>query len=175
MQINQGSTRLCLLMAAATSAVALALALFPSLLNAASVCRWIDENGRTQISDTVPDRFKLVAVCINSRLYELSAEQQREAAERSKVRSAQANAPVPAASSAAGAENAALAPPQPVIKRPVQTITDATDCPTAWRIFEESSECFGSYRTVQGGIKPEAFDFCREVASPDLKCGPRTR
>ncbi|MBX9818544.1 MAG: hypothetical protein K2X79_10980, partial [Burkholderiaceae bacterium] len=58
-------------------------------------------------------------------------------------------------------------------KRPAETVTDATDCPTWWRIYDDSNACFGPFRTVQGGLKPEAFDHCNAVASPELRCGPR--
>jgi hypothetical protein len=43
-----------------------------------------------------------------------------------------------------------------------------------WRIYDESVECFGPYRTTRGATKPEGFDRCNVVSSPEAKCGPRS-
>jgi hypothetical protein len=51
-------------------------------------------------------------------------------------------------------------------KRPAQVPNDRTDCETWQRLYFESIECFGPYRTVRGGIKPEAFDRCNLVPEP---------
>jgi hypothetical protein len=59
-----------------------------------------------------------------------------------------------------------------VVKRPVEQVTESTDCATWWRLYRESQECFGPFHTVGGGLKPEAFDHCNEIPSPELKCGP---
>ncbi len=55
---------------------------------------------------------------------------------------------------------------RPVGKRPAQVPNDRTDCETWQRLYFESIECFGPYRTVRGGIKPEAFDRCNLVPEP---------
>ena len=53
------------------------------------------------------------------------------------------------------------------------TVASATtSCTTWWRLYRESQECFGLFRTVGGGIKPEAFDHCNEIPSPETRCGP---
>jgi hypothetical protein len=61
----------------------------------------------------------------------------------------------------------------PSVKRPAEVITDNTDCQTRWRIYDESVACFGPYRTTQGATKPEGFDKCNDIPSPEIKCGPR--
>ena len=43
-----------------------------------------------------------------------------------------------------------------------------TDCETWQRLYFESIDCFGPYRTVRGGIKPEAFERCNEVPEPPV-------
>ena len=53
-------------------------AVFSLPLHAADVFRWVDENGRTQISDMVPEKYRKSAVKIDSYRYELSAEQRAE-------------------------------------------------------------------------------------------------
>lgn len=155
-----------------TAWAATAIALLAPALHAASICRWVDENGRTQISDVVPDRYRSVAQCTSSRQHELSPGQQREAEQRAAEETSRARAQgeKPPAPQAPGPSVTA---PAPEPKRPAETVTDTTDCPTWWRLYDESSACFGPYRTVRGGIKPEAFEHCNVVPSPEPRCGPR--
>ena len=154
---------------------ALALMLLSTCAGATSICRWVDERGRTQIAEVVPEKYKKVAICTDSQRYELSAEQRRAAERRvaedkARARRAAAQPPANRASSAPRPERTAS---QPGAKRPTEVVTDATDCTTWWRIFDESVECFGPYRTTRGATKVEGFDQCNVVASPEPKCGPR--
>jgi hypothetical protein len=80
----------------------------------------------------------------------------------------------PPADGASGARRPAKAASQSIEKRPSESVTEATDCPTWWRIYDESVECFGPYRTTRGATKVEAFDKCNVIASPEPKCGPRS-
>ena len=154
---------------------ALSMLLLSTCAGATSICRWVDERGRTQLAEVVPEKYKKVAICTDSRRYELSAEQ-RQAAERrvaeDKARARQAAAQPPA-NGASSAPRPASAASHPGAKRPTEVVTDATDCPTWWRIYDESVECFGPYRTTRGATKREGFDQCNVVASPEPKCGPR--
>lgn len=61
-----------------------------------------------------------------------------------------------------------------ITKRPAELVTETTSCPTWWRLYDESGECFGPYRTARGATKAEAFDVCNVVLSPEPKCGPRS-
>lgn len=153
-------------------ALALAWVLtFASVGAAASpVCRWVDASGQTHVSDTVPTAYQAGASCTDSDQFELTPAQQRDAERRTadeqyRARNLGVVPPQAAASGVARAPRDA--------KRPAETVTDATDCPTWWRIYDDSNACFGPFRTVQGGLKPEAFDHCNVVASPELQCGPR--
>ena len=155
--------------------VSITLALFSTGSGAASICHWVDEDGRTQLSDVVPDRYKSIAYCTSSLQYELSPEQKaaadkRTAEEKARTRSQVSSPPDSKPSRAPGMSEAT---PSSGAKRPAEVVTDNTACPVWWRIFDESTECFGPYRTVRG-IKPEAFENCNVVPSPELKCGPRT-
>ena len=161
--------KLCLALAA------LSLLPLSTGAGATSICRWVDERGRTQIAEVVPEKYKKAAICTDSRRYELSAEQ-RQAAERraaeDKARARQAAAKPPG-NDVSSASRPARAASYPGVKRPTQVVTDATDCPTWWRIYDESVECFGPYRTTRGATKPEGFEKCNVVASPEPNCGPR--
>ena len=158
--------------------IAAALALLSPVARSTSICRWVDVNGRTQMSDVVPDRYRKSSTCSDSRKYELSAEQkreveQREAQEQTRERHEMADPPTNAAVSPPGSQGAAAPPGAKSAKRPTEVITDDTDCLTRWRIYDESVECFGPYRTARGATKPEGFDNCNDIPSPEIKCGPR--
>lgn len=155
---------------------ALALMLLATYAGATSICRWVDESGRTQIAEVVPEKHRKVAVCTDSQKYELSPEQRRAAEQRvaddkERARKAAAKAPSDRASNAPRPARAAS---ESGAKRPAEVVTADTDCRTWWRIYDESVECFGPYRTTRGATKPEGFDRCNVVASPEPKCGPRS-
>jgi hypothetical protein len=149
--------------------------LLATAAEAAPLCRWVDDSGRTQISDSVPDRYRSSAVCTDSRQYELSPQQRQEAEQRAARQKAQARQERSgqATERAGAASEPGSAASGSVAKRPAQGVTDATDCDTWWRLYDESEECFGPYRTTRGATKPEAFEKCNVIARPELKCGPR--
>jgi len=155
--------------------IAAALGLFSPVVRSASICRWVDANGRTQMSDVVPDKFKQSATCSDSRKYELSPGQQREAERRVAEQQSRMRHKItqPPAQAASGAPGTTMEQSLPSVKRPAEVITDNTDCQTRWRIYDESVACFGPYRTTQGATKPEGFDKCNDIPSPEIKCGPR--
>ena len=155
--------------------VAIGLMGVAAAVDATPICRWVDEQGRTHISETVPDQYKHSATCTDSQRYELSPKQRQEAEQRAAQEKARAEQQRSSGSPAA-------APPstqpdgvglQLPAKRPAQTVTEDTDCETWWRLYDESVECFGPYRTVHGATKAEAFDHCNVIPSPVPKCGAR--
>ncbi len=133
----------------------------------------MDEQGKTHYSEVVPERYRGTAEPVDVTKNQPTADQQREAHERAQREKARAAAT--AASQARTPSNAASAPPasRPVAKRPARTPTEGSDCETWQSLFLESAECFGPYRTVRGGIKPEAFDACNVVPEPPPRCRPR--
>lgn len=40
-------------------------------------------------------------------------------------------------------------------------------CMVAWHRYAASQACFDAYRVVGGGLKPEAFQRCRELPEPE--------
>jgi hypothetical protein len=147
-----------------------------SPLYAADIYRWVDENGRIQFSDVVPEKYKKSAKRIDSRQYELSAEQRREAdarAEQEKAQAAEATqrkarADAEKAANAAAAAAAAAA----AQTKPRPAVDENTDCATLYRLYRESLDCFAPYITANGTTKAEAFAKCTPVADPSRKCGP---
>jgi hypothetical protein len=151
------------------------LPLAPVPGSATPICRWVDAQGRTQIAETVPSRYKAVAVCTDSGRTEIPAAQRREAQQRAdsdRARAARSpSVPAAAAASAARPEQERASAPAP--KRPAQPVTDRTDCATWWRLYDESLACFGPFQTTRGAIKAEAFEVCNVVVSPEPRCGRR--
>ena len=47
----------------------------------------------------------------------------------------------------------------------------ASNCDVLRARYRRSQSCFAPYRLQNGGIKPEAFKFCKQVPNPSLKCG----
>jgi hypothetical protein len=154
---------------------ALACAFAALAAQAGVVYRWVDDQGRTHVSDVVPEKYRDRATRIDTGAFEVSPERTKEAQERAardkaradeaaKARERAAAAErVPAASAAAAAARAASAP---------KDVPPGADCATRLRLYRESQECFARYRTVHGGLKAEAFQNCAEVPDPVPDCGP---
>lgn len=161
---------------AGTCLAALAVLLASAGAQATPICRWVDKAGRTQIASTVPDAYQAVATCKDSQQYELTAPQRQAAEQRAAADKARAGvaASKRAASAATAQRLPATAIPTPVIKRPAERITEATDCPTRWRLYDESADCFGPYRTTRGATRVEGFDACNVIESPEPVCGLRS-
>ncbi|CAN5919481.1 hypothetical protein BH11PSE8_BH11PSE8_28170 [soil metagenome] len=148
---------------------ALALLLLSTGAEATPVCRWADESGRIHIAEVVPEKYTRIADCKDSKSYELSPEQRQPSTRRTpEVEAGPGRAPV-----GSHGRPDARAAARPTVKRPAEAVTDATDCPTRWRLYDESAACFAPYRTTRGAIKAKAFDKCKVVESPEPKCGPR--
>lgn len=41
-------------------------------------------------------------------------------------------------------------------------------CNEKWREYRESQACFAPYRLVNGGVKAEAYKYCKDVKQPEL-------
>ncbi len=146
--------------------------LFVLSAQAAVIYRWVDENGRTHVSDVVPEKYKKSAKRIDSGKSEIPPEQRQEAERDAAKEKALADEAAKRRQNAEVAQPANAASQAVVSKRPAQGVTDSTDCETWRRLYQESMECFGPYRTARGATKAEAFEKCNPIPSPDLKCGP---
>lgn len=156
--------------------LALALGLFAPVAGATSICRWIDDQGQTHLSEMVPGPYQATASCTDSQRYELTPAQRQEADQRAaeQARSSRLEAAKQALGAAPSTAQDQTERRPPQVKRPSEAITADTDCPTRWRLYEESMACFGPYRTTRGATKPEAFDQCNDIPSPEVQCGPRS-
>jgi hypothetical protein len=156
---------------------AVSLGLLSTVAAATPVCRWVDEAGRTHLTDVVPERYKAWATCTDSNRYELSASQRRAALKRVEEDRAATTraAATPPLRPASGTERRTASASGSVVKRPAEGVTDATDCATWWHLYDESIACFGPFRTTRGATKVEAFEVCNAIASPEPMCGARSQ
>ncbi len=141
---------------------------------ATMICRWVDDAGRTQLAEIVPEKYVQSARCTDSKQFEISAERTRQAEERARQLRQQADISNQTTGDAPAAPLAAPGPRSAgsqADKRPARGVDQSTDCATWRRLYQESSACFAPYRTV-GGTKAEAFEKCQVIPSPVPKCGP---
>jgi Domain of unknown function (DUF4124) len=135
----------------------------------AEIYRWTDESGKTHLSDTVPARYKDAAARIDSKSFDLSLDQQRDAQARAAAEKASADAQKPRA----GATLPLSLSPPPVIA-PAAPSAAKQDCDAQWRDYRESLECFAPFMGVDGALKPNAFAACgRSIVQPSCE-SPRT-
>ncbi|MCB1956103.1 MAG: DUF4124 domain-containing protein [Rhodocyclaceae bacterium] len=155
--------------------VAATAVLTATLAHAAKVYRWVDEAGRVHYSEFVPEPYRGAARQLELQNTTPTPEQVQNAQERAERDKAQA-AGSPDEDEPRGTPMEIRVPnPRPVVKRPAMTPTEDTNCETWQRLFDESADCFGPFRNVRGGVKPEAFEVCNEVREPPPRCRRRTR
>ena len=132
----------------------------PSVL-AAEIYRWVDEFGRTQLSDVVPDKYKSAAQRIDTKQFELSPTQRAEAVARAERERTQAQA--------------ATVKPKPDVQfaaTPASAARAGTECDRLWQAYRAAQECFSPYQRRNAGVAPEAFQKCPTVENPSQRCGP---
>ena len=144
-----------------------------SSVHAADIYRWVDDNGRIQLSDRVPEQYKSRATRIgDSKQYELTPEQRKEADDRAaqgKVRATEAaerEARVKATPPAkpASAASAPASRPASAASAPASATKSqgGSDCESLRKRFAENNECLSPFFIAGGGVKAEGF----------AKCGP---
>lgn len=144
-------------------AILLAFALLSPPAGAADIYRWVDDNGKVHISDTVPEKYRKSAKRMDTGGSEVSPENRAAAEARAAADRERAKA------SAAAAERRATRHPDPIAvpKPPAET-----DCESAHRLYKESIDCFAPFITTRGSVKEEAFTFCTSLPDPSSRCGP---
>lgn len=137
---------------------------------ATTIYQWVDENGRTQISDTVPARYKDVATKMDTSASRVSEKQRQEALERV----AKEKELVDSANRARAEAAAMKAADQSAESKSAPPVVDNknADCEQLMRAYRESQECFAPFMRVEGGTREEAYKYCTPVADPSSKCGP---
>jgi hypothetical protein len=162
-----------------------AAALFAlSAVHAVEIYRWVDENGRTQISDHVPEKFRAGATPLgDSRQYELTPRQRAEAEartareKRQREIDEQDRADAEKAAQEAARAAAAAASAATTTRRPRQGTVpgkiDAAECAALQAEYAKSGACYAPFHLARGGLRAGAFDACGPtVPDPSERCGP---
>ncbi|HWT72514.1 MAG TPA: DUF4124 domain-containing protein [Oxalicibacterium sp.] len=156
--------RLSVVFAGISLAVVASVWTVPS--HAKDLYRWVDEQGRTQISDTVPPQYRNKAKRIDTRASQVSEGVRARAverAEREKALAAETAAPAKATNTR-----------EPVqANRPGGASPSDKDasCEQQRRNYAASQACFASYRNANGSVRSEAYQYCTEAPDPSPSCG----
>lgn len=150
--------------------LAVGLAAAPVSAAPATIYRWTDEHGKTHYTEQVPEKHLKTARPVATGSAEPTVAQQREAQERAASQQRLAAAIDSAASKARSTPRPSPAASTPLAKRPAQVPNERTDCSTWARLYQESLDCFGPYRTTRGATRVEAFTFCTAVDEPPSRC-----
>ena len=137
---------------------------------AATVYRWVDAEGKVHYSEVVPEAYRGSARPLGVTSSNPSAEQERDAMERAQRDKARVAAAAASSVQPAAKPAAASAASRPAAKRPATVPNAQTDCETWQRLYIESADCFGPFRTVRGATKPQAFEICNVVPEPPSHC-----
>ena len=130
---------------------------------AGDIYRWVDDQGVTQIGDSVPAAYKSRAKVIGSTESSVDPDQQKEAQERA-AKDAEQLKKLQASKTAASGNSAA----QPAVKRTPQPAAAGTDCASLFAAYRASQACFAPYVTVNG---LRGGSNCTPVADPSVQCG----
>ena len=140
------------------------------------IYRWVDENGRTQFSDKVPDRYRNAATQVDTNPSELTESQRQEAAERAAREKAIVERATDARTEPARPQTPV--PPAAVMGSRDGLAKQKLECERLQREYRESQECFAPYilrkgdgRRRPGVVRPEAFLYCKPVPDPSQQCG----
>jgi len=153
----------------------LLLAVLAGAVQGAEIYRWVDEQGRTQISDRPPPGSAGSASKQATPTPTVSPDQRRAAEERAasdRARVDKLQRERLAAGTRAARPAAAASGPDEAGEGPLPPRASTEDCRLWRQEFSRSAACYAPYRTARGGIKPEAFEACgEEVLDPALECG----
>ncbi|MDO9420962.1 MAG: DUF4124 domain-containing protein [Herminiimonas sp.] len=135
-----------------------------SQVNSADIYKWIDDSGKVNVSDTVPEKYRARAKLIDMRAAGSPSDSQRtDAFKRSEKEKLMAEPPP---------ERAFPASPSHIGK-PINTPVAFTECEKKFQAYRASQECFAPYK-IKNGMKEEAAQNCMEVKDPTFECGSRS-
>lgn len=127
----------------------------------ADVFRWVDENGKVHYGESVPEKYKQNARRVSPSGAEVSDERRKEAEARAAKDRARVEALQRRREDVSDSVQSGTAPsPSPANPQ------TADSCREQMRKYLESHDCFAPYRLVDGGVRPEAFQHCKEVPEP---------
>jgi hypothetical protein len=148
-------------MAGAASLIA-ELLFYCGAAHAGDIYRWVDDQGVTQMGDTVPPAYKSRAKVIGSTESSIDPQQQKDAQARAAedaARLKQLEASKPSVPST----------PQPAATP--QPRSAGTDCASLFAAYRASQACYAPYVTVNG---LKGNNNCTPLPDPSSQCGNPT-
>jgi hypothetical protein len=153
----------------AIKAIGLLLLAAHGVAQAEAIYKWTDDQGKVHYSDVVPERYRDIAKPVASGVGDPTAQERQAALARAAATAARLQASARAASSAP----AAARPSDPSVpRRPAKVPNADTDCETWERLYKESLDCFGPYRTAHGATRSEGYIHCAPIDAPPSRCRP---
>ena len=136
--------------------------------DAGTIYEWVDDSGRMQASDTVPEKYKGVARRVDPSSSRLSAGEQEEAERQAVTLKAKAASAAPLSQPASVAARPDAGRPASLSGSP--PATDTPEC-TAWRRqVAASRECFVAFSNRHGS---SGLRSCSNEPDPQSPCGPQ--
>jgi len=139
------------------------------LCGATDIYKWKDEAGHTHVADSVPERYRKVATKIDSRQFEVRADDRAAALARS-AKELERAAAMAADRARTESDASGLAPSGSGPR--AQPKQGESECDRLWRTYLDSQRCFAPYQRRQGGTRVEAYSHCEPVQAPPAECGP---
>jgi len=144
---------------------------------AADIYRWVDEKGRTHVSDTVPARYVDKATRVDTSASTISAEDQRAAQERAARERQLFDEQLAASRKAEEAATASQNGPSAGGVMPQRQGPTESECVAKWNAYWASQECFAPFvkgagrRHRPAHVSEEAYLYCKSVPDPSAECG----
>ena len=155
-------------------------------LQAADIYRWVDDQGQTQMSDVVPEKYRDKATRINSKKYELTSDQKADARDRAIYEAQRARDEKEIRRQAQYEDqarererqylaNQELARARAKANQASSSDSARNNCEELWRRYNDGVACFSRFAAgnVGGGsvrIRPEAYQFCTDAPLPPSSC-----
>ena len=166
----------------------LGLAVHP--LQAGDIYRWVDDQGQTQVSDVLPEKYRDKATRINSKKYELTSEQKADARDRAVYEAQRARDENQMRSQAQyeaqvqdreRERERQYRTAQELARARAQTSQEAavdgakSQCEALWRRYNDGVACFSRFAAGNAGggsvrIRSEAYQFCTDAPLPPSSC-----
>lgn len=123
-------------------------------LSYAKVYEWVDNKGTKHYGDQVPDQYKEQSKTLDIKQNDTSFGNDKQSTPK----------PAPLAKPEQ-AQPVGIETPQ--LKDVPNTSTNSRDnCEKQIQEYKKSQDCFAPFVIVGGGVKPEAFKYCKEIKQP---------
>lgn len=167
-------------MRAGVAALMAALGLASSAACAVEMYRWVDDTGRTNVSDVVPDRYRASAKRIDSRVFEIGDARRTEARAEAASQVARARALQPRVEAqprpGLGASGSGAASTGTLTAASAAAPIAGNDCAARQQRYLAAVACFSPCVQSNGSVKVECFARCPVLVDPSPQCGlPKIR